>query len=271
MSQPFAELERPPIVELVLGVQFAPLMNFTSGHLGWFWKQYLSKEWDRVADTPPLGDQFETFDEQRRWRFPGVELRLEPGLAPPRLQISNQARDRLVQVQPTRFHYNWQKKDTTYPSYRQIRTEFEHHLDLFRKFVAEAGLGKLLLNQWELTYVDCVPQGELWQAVTDWHDVVPGLVARPASVEGLKPENSGVEWSFEIGPKRGRLHVTVNQVRWGEKKELVLLIQTTARGPIGKNADRDLHEGLDWGHDAAVRAFLAYTSPRAKKYWGLKG
>src|SRR4051794_36994835 len=111
MTHSFPELERPPIVELVLGVQFAPLAQFTSGHLGWFWKKYLDEDWDRATDAAPIVDQFETFDEQRRWRVPGVELRLEPASAPPRLQIGNRGRDRLIQVQPTRFHYNWQKKD----------------------------------------------------------------------------------------------------------------------------------------------------------------
>jgi hypothetical protein len=151
-----------------------------------------------------------------------------------------------------------------------VYAEFEHYLGLFRSFVAEAGLGSLLPNQWELTYVDSVPQGELWQTAADWHKVLPGLLAPLAAVEGLHPENVGGAWAFEIAPRRGRLHVTVNRARSGKEGEVVLLVQTTARGPIGKGGEQELKAGLDLGHDAAVRAFLAFTSEQAKKHWGRK-
>ena len=57
MSQPFLEFECPPIVELVLGVQFAPLSRLTSGHLGWFWKQFLDDEWVNASDAVLRADQ----------------------------------------------------------------------------------------------------------------------------------------------------------------------------------------------------------------------
>ena len=53
------------IVELVLGVQFAPLLNFTNAHFGWFWKQYLDPSWTKAANAPPVPDQHERFGERQ--------------------------------------------------------------------------------------------------------------------------------------------------------------------------------------------------------------
>jgi hypothetical protein len=87
MSQESPHFEQPPIVETVLGVQFSPLVKFTNGHLGWYWKRYLSEKWSKAADAPALPEQFETFDEQGRWSTPGLQLIVESAPKPGRLQI----------------------------------------------------------------------------------------------------------------------------------------------------------------------------------------
>lgn len=273
MSHPFPEFARPPVVELVLGAQFAPLANFSSGHLGWYWKHCLDQEWVRAVDAVPLQDQFETFDEHRRWRVPGVQVMLEPMAAPSRLQITNQSGDRMIQVQPTRFHYNWIKKEGTYPRYEKVLEEFRRRLARFEHFTEEADLGQLILNQWELTYVDRIPAGELWESPADWHRVLPGLLAPPVPLPELAPETvGGGEWHFEISPQRGRLHVSAQLAKWGDAGEPALLLQMTARGPISKEGgDAELKSGLDLGHNTTVEAFLRLTSPQAHAFWGRKG
>src|SRR6516165_3096908 len=120
MAKAPLEFEQPPVIELVLGVEFARLASFNSGHLGWFWKHCLRDEWVRAADAAPIADQFETFHEQQRWGIPDLRVLVGAPAPPPRLQISTTRGDRMIQVQPTRFHYNWQKKDQAYPSYRQV-------------------------------------------------------------------------------------------------------------------------------------------------------
>jgi hypothetical protein len=52
----------PPVVELVIGVQFSPLTKLTSGHFGLLWKE-LGSEWVLPSDGPLLDDQFELFDQ----------------------------------------------------------------------------------------------------------------------------------------------------------------------------------------------------------------
>src|SRR5437870_1771805 len=124
MTQPAILFDHPPIVELVLGVQFAPLVGLTNGHMGRFWCQALGPEWKRAIDAPPIADQFEAFDGPSQWLVPNFQFLMRIPTPVSRLQISTEPGDQMIQIQPTRFHYNWQKKESEYPSYRHVRAKF---------------------------------------------------------------------------------------------------------------------------------------------------
>ena len=176
---------RPPIVELVLGAQFSRLTKITSAHLGWFWRE-LGGDWVVPSDAPPLDEQFELFDTPQ-WNRPAgaLEIQLQPLLFPGRCIIHNRERDRLLQIQANRFHLNWRKREGIYPSYEGLIVEFEQLYDRFARFVESAELGKLIVNQWELTYVNAFPHGEYWQTVRDWSTVLPRPV-RNANISGRR-------------------------------------------------------------------------------------
>src|SRR5262249_28825361 len=139
-------------------------------------------------------------------------------------------------------------------------------------FTERAGLGKLAPNQWELTYIDSFPKDEYWTTPADWATFLPGLFGRlfPADDLGIVLEHRAAEWSYEIKPKRGRLHIAAGPGRAGEDKRDSLLLNMTARGPIGKGGVETLRAGLDLGHDAALGAFLRVASDEAKRRWGTK-
>jgi uncharacterized protein (TIGR04255 family) len=259
----------PPVIELVLGAQFSPLTKLTTGHFGWFWRQ-LGDEWVEPADGPPLEDQFELFDLPQ-WSQPsGIKLRLEPAGMPGRFMVADRAKERLLQVQTTRFHLNWRKREGVYPSYGRLISEFEDMFARFAAFVEGAGLGKVAVNQWELTYVDAFPQGEYWQTPADWSGFLPGLFGTLQSADGLVLEHRAAEWSYEIAPKKGRLHLAARPGRTIEGQQAALLLQTTARGPVGKGGAETLQAGLKLGHDAALQTFLRVTSKEAQERWGKK-
>jgi len=193
--------EDPPVIETVLGVQFAPLNGLTSAHVGWFWKTHLDGEWQKVAETVALPDEFERFEATPPGR---VQFRVEPIRFPGRVLISQVNDGRMIQIQPTRFHYNWNRVGGEYPRYRKVLEEFDRHFGSFCRFVAEAKLGEVVPNQWELTYIDSIPQGALWNTPADWHEVLPGLFSPPGPVGSSRLESVGGEWHFEIPPQRGR-------------------------------------------------------------------
>jgi hypothetical protein len=121
-----------------------------------------------------------------------------------------------------------------------------------------------------LTYIDSIPKGVLWENPSDWHDVLPGLFSPLHHVGSVRLESFGGAWQFEIPPQRGRLHVIVNLAAVGDDPTPVLLLQSTARGPISQEGSRSFREGLDLGHQAAVDLFLGIISDKAGKAWGRK-
>ena len=267
MSEP--QDAAPPVVELVIGAQFSPLVKLTAGHFGLLWNE-LGPDWVNPADGPPLDDHFESFDPVPPGRLPMFELRLGPVPLPGRFTLTDANQERMLQVQATRFHFNWRRRAGFYPSYTNLIGEFESVFGRFESFVRSQGWAGVQVNQWELTYVDAFPKGEYWQTPADWSAVLPGLFGTlfPADSLGLALEHRAAQWSYEIQPKRGRLHVIGQPGRWGEKAEDVLLLSTTARGPVGRDGAATLREGLDIGHDAAVGTFRKVIRQGLQAKWG---
>lgn len=263
------DFSTPPIVELVLGAQFSPLTKLTSGHFGLFWK-ILGDEWVEPLDDIALDERFETFDNIRR--IPSFQIRVGQQRLPNRFKITHKDQERLIQIQNTRFHFNWRRKASFYPSYKQLISEFEDAFEKFSRFVEGNGLGAVEVNQWELTYIDAFPKGIDWQSMEDWPFVLPGLFGKLFSTESLNLslEQRAAEWSYEITPKLGRLHLSAHTGYATDEKVESLLLNMTARGQVGKNAAESLRRGLDIGHEVAFGAFTKVVNPQLISSWGVK-
>lgn len=111
-----------------------------------FWR-LLGAEWVDPTDAPPIDDQFELFDRPRLDPPSGVEVRLGPAKLPTRLRIGHRDQDRMIQLQPTRFHFNLRRRAGFYPSYRRLISEFVAMFDRFERFVEDKRLGSVLVNQ----------------------------------------------------------------------------------------------------------------------------
>jgi len=74
----------------------------------------------------------------------------------------------MVQLQNGRFHYNWLgNSGEEYPRYRIVKPEFEALYAEFKQFLSDEGLGMPTENQWEITYLNQIPQGGgLWNKVS---------------------------------------------------------------------------------------------------------
>src|SRR5262249_22783622 len=140
--------------------------------------------------------------------------------------------DRVIQLQINRYTYNWRKKDACYPRYETIYPEFMSKLQGFRDFLRMAGLEDISLNQWEITYVNHIPRGELWSSQNDWYRVFPGLYHSPDQSGLVQFESITGEWHYEIVPQRGRLHIVGRHSKNIETSQEFLELQLTARGPI---------------------------------------
>ena len=263
----------PPVVEVVLGVQFAPLPAFEIAHVGTLWDLF-RLECPEVRYAAPLTQTFETFggspDAAVR-----VQLLLTDRLVLPRLQFMDESGARLVQFQHDRFIHNWRKigEGDSYPRYEFIKKKFFEQLDYLDTYLSDAEIGKIEPNQCEVTYVNHIFFGddENFSTVLDrlfvhWSD--PNLPEAIGSVENSNFTIRVVIRS-EDGDPQGRLIVVAEPGRNQEGDSLVVL-RLTARGhPTGPDFD-GVSEFLDIGRDKIVRGFTELTTDEMHRHWERK-
>jgi uncharacterized protein (TIGR04255 family) len=262
----------PPVVETALSVQFNALAGFTAAHAGWFWKDYVeklgdgpSKEWKQVIETVSIPEQFEKFGAEEVWVPP---VSLVQGLMSPRIQIIRGDGERMVQLQNNRFILNWRKFASAYPSYETLLPEFRNMLSAFESFCSESGFGAPVYNLWELTYVDQMKKGTMWDSARDLSRIFPALAMPPVSVRHAPPsddERVSADWRFSLANQRGRLYIQLRQARLPLSNEEVIQLTTTARGPV--NESQSWEQGLNLGHESLREMFFAITSPEAQEFW----
>jgi len=195
-------------------------------------------------------------------------LTLTDGVAT-RMRAVTGSLDRMVQVQNGRLVVNWiRAPKAAYPRYSTTFSELQKVLADWIPFARASGLGEVEFEQWEVTYVNQIPQAELWSSGSDVASLLPGLFGPTSQhVDGVLESSEGV-WRVELPGRTGRLHIDVKQ-GWpagaGPVDPQVLLLQLTARGPAGDL--EALYEGMNVGHIAIVETFARITGPAAHKAW----
>lgn len=261
----------PPVVETILGVQFEPIVGLRNAHLGAFWKSLDLREWSDIQDVPPLEPAFERFGEQGQWSGLGLNFRLSQDLSS-RLQIKNANSNRMIQVQNGRLHFNWLGEDgSRYERYPVIRAGFQESLQQFQQFLKQEGLGELRPNQWEVTYLNHIPKGTVWNVVADW-GFCRLIGELPAHKDLIEPEDFRADWRFTIPNQRGRLHVQWQHAqRSSPDTQEIVVLNLTARGPLGPEGIGvdDVLSGIDLGRQTIVQTFPRIMSDKANAFWGI--
>lgn len=260
------EWKRPPVIEVVLGVQFAPLEQFNNGHLGWFWRE-MKGEYPNATDSAPIQTVIESFGDEPEFGFPGIGF--APARGDSRLRMTSAGDgSRMIQVQNGWLVVNWMKREgQPYPGYAGVLKEFERAFEAFKKFVTAERLGKVTPNLWEVTYIDHLARGTVWHDYSDVPKALPGLLGGCGSPHG-RFEALTARWSFRLQPSPGRLNVSLLTARSTADPPVDLLVMTsTARGPINAAESGSLVESLNFGQAGVVDTFMAVTSDEARAYW----
>lgn len=265
----------PPVVETLLGLQFEPLPEFKNVHLGVFWAT-LGPEWAKVSDAPASPPELERFGEdQMLGPFGAMKFGMFQvfGAPPMRIRMESIDGDRAVQIQNGRIFFNWVKGKTgSYPQYDSLKPAFRELFDKFCQFVKDWKLGELVLNQWEVTYVNHLPKGTVWNSPADWSALFSPIAQLSPDSEFLELESFGGERHYIIPPNKGRLHVQLRHTRTdtGPTGTEVIILKLTARGPITPEENRSptaFDSGLNLGHDVVRKSFERLTSEGARNHW----
>ena len=262
------DFENPPVVEVVLSVQFEALSQMRAAHFGLFWAQIRGR-YPRTEERPALDPVVERFPEPVRRRL-GVQFPIFETPPLPRFWFLHQTENELLQVQSDRFIKNWRKtgEGDAYPRYESVKEWFEQDFKEFQEFASREKLGSIGVNQCEVTYVNHIVPGEGWASHEDM-DKVFTLWKHPRAPFPGKAEDAVFHARFPIrdgsGHPVGRLHADVQAAMNNADGKPMFVFNLTARGLLGRSM-----EFFDLGREWIVRSFAEMTTREMHQVWKRK-
>ncbi len=259
---PLPDYERPPVIEVVCGVQFAELKGFQPTAFGLLWQRFRD-EYPTCEQQPPLAQVIERLGEPVADEPP----RLSHVLPLPRVFFIQETPCWLLQVQNDRLLHNWRKTNETddYPRFPEVQKRFWSAWERFLGFCSDEGIGDPAVNQLELTYINHIVQGEGWEGLGSIGDVLPDLTWRPK--RNFLPSPESILWkaSFLLPNGAGRLHLSVRHAIRKSDQKPVLLCELTARGMPTAAAEGGMREWFSLGREWIVRGFADLTADTIQK------
>ena len=155
---PLPDFETPPVTEVALSMQFEELTDFRAIHLGLLWQTLGQSRFPKFEEQPPVQPSTERIGATKVVELPKVELLEIPPM--PRYLFVSEDGTEVVQVQPDRFTVNWRKRSESdiYPRFERLLDLFQEQVALFEEFLSKHDLGRILVNQAEVTYVNRIRQ-----------------------------------------------------------------------------------------------------------------
>ncbi len=261
------DFENPPLTEVVCGISYKPIEKLTAAHIGVLWGMF-QPDYPKVEEHPPIPLAIELF-EPRIITEPEIEF---TSFAPlPREMFISSDDIFVIQIQRDRFVFNWRKltdKDS-YPRYPLVIAKFEENLAVFEGLLEQSDFEAEPI-QYELTYTNHIPIGDLWQDTGDIGGIFPFITP---SIDGnilRRPEHVNLKLTFVLPDKVGRLHATIrsNAIRRSDNKPMIAF-EMTVRGPGTGHSKEGRRAWFDLARTWIVKGFTDLTSSEAHEtLWG---
>jgi uncharacterized protein (TIGR04255 family) len=262
---------RPPIDEVVLSIQFAPPENFTTAHMGLFWRSIRSK-YPTVTQQPKLPPLFETFGTPP---ISGSAVQFQAMMAPPmpRFWFDNENGPDLLQLQQDRIIHNWRKREQEqiYPRYGAIRSRFESEVQAFVEFLEKEQLGELRVNQCEVSYINVIQLPDNVDPHLKITEISPLWSTQITESASGKFENSSLYAQYLLSDNQkpfGRIYVNFQPAFRPSDLSPLIRLEITARGTPNGESISEAFRLLDEERSAIVRTFADVTTPMMHEIWG---
>jgi len=265
MTTPLLQYDRPPLNEVILGVQFEPLQQFRTPTVGLYWSR-IRDRYPRVEDQSPLVHLV----EQPLVPNPHGHVAVRPiPFLSPRCWFLAEEGQQLIQLQQDRFLRNWRqvRGDEEYPRFVTLADLFRQEWEGFLQFSHEVNIGPVIVDQCELTYVNHIkmPSG----TGLDFSALPEVFPAMGARVDSL-PIPELVNWSirYPLPDNQGRLHVQMEPGFRPPDMDFVLILTLTARGAPKGGGTEEVIGWFNLAHEQTLRTFNELTGPKMHQLWG---
>lgn len=247
------DYRNPPLVEVAIGCSFAPLDAFKLPHVGEYWA-LIKGEYPECEQMPPIGEPHRISDN---WPSPF-----------PRIWFVGQDESQLIQLQNGRFICNWRKRteEADYPRYPALIEKFWDTFSGFRDFVKGEELGRVNIQECELTYTNHIFYDELLSTPAEIAELFPDF-AWQCRGERFLPAPGPQSWRlrFELPDDAGMLRVDLKHAKRQSDERPLFVLQLSARGLGEAENDEDVRDWYDMSHEWVVKGFADLSSDRAQK------
>jgi uncharacterized protein (TIGR04255 family) len=269
MSDTIVSFTSPPVVEIVVGVAFDGLSAEMGALLSALWKERLRNEFPVLQQQPPYSPPDEQFPSS------GRALSITLNLVPvPNVRLWAQSSDgqRLVQLQPGWFAYNWRQLSPReeWSRWKDRRNEFRTYFDTLSQYLTQEGAGQPKIRQCEVTYINHIFASESWSLHSDFAKIfrIAPQVELPCDLEQMSLQAQFV-LEHDNEPY-GRLYAKITPAFGPDGITPLYVFELTARGaPQGDSIEGAINF-LDLGRRAANRTFVALTTETMHQEWGRK-
>jgi uncharacterized protein (TIGR04255 family) len=252
----------PPIDEVAIGIQFAPLNGWTEPYFGLFWSK-VRDQYPRVETQPRVEGPIENFNQA-----PGPITQMQFLPASGRSWYISNDDESLIQIQNNRFVQNWRRRTGDYPHFEEVRDRFWMSFNTFRKLTSDENLPAPVIQQLELTYVNWIsdiPVDQLLKIGKGSYLTLSEIEAHPESQD----------WAARYlvkanGEPSARLYVQCQQAvrlgvpHAGPGTQLSLVYRAPK---IDGMSDSELEAHLEKGREIIVTAFTELTTESAHETW----
>jgi uncharacterized protein (TIGR04255 family) len=254
----------PPLNEVILGVQFAPISGYSAVDTHAIWELF-RRDFPKVEEQPPLAPQFETFGGGGASQ--SLQFQFGPALPPMRLWFVSESQDRLLQFQPDRFLINWRQSAGVgkYPRYEKILETFETCLNKLRKHLRSEKNCNIDINQIEISYVNLIPVDEISNQ-SNWLRMWQSI---EFPIERLNATFSEVIKDGNDKPI-ARLHHEFASLSSLDGKGTAIRLNLTYRGKPSAGGVDEAIDMLGQGRLAIVNRFTELTTEFAHSAWKRK-
>lgn len=257
------DFSNPPLNEVVLGVQFAPIIGYQQIYAGEVWELF-KKDFPVVQEHPALPPQFETFG----YSPPQPAFEFIGGIMPSRHWFITSDQFELIQFQQDKFLHNWRKVgdgSNEYPRFEKILGKYTTELGALEKyFKNKFAISSILINQCEVSYINFIN-------LVDFEDASPGDIFSFLNFGNSVHEVSCNFNRYILNDRNeptGRVRCTLNQGIGDHGPTYRLEIRV-----VGAPKTPTIADALNFienGRETIVNLFKEVTTTSAHRIWGIK-
>lgn len=251
------EFENPPVVEVVLGIQFRPLFQLRSIDLS-----SLREEWRK--DFPHVQEQSPLPTETSQDSTPNIQFVIGPPMSS-RLWFLNEDKTILLQLQHDRFLVNWRKisSSSSYPHYPSVKETFLTRFEQLQNFIHTYYKNSIEITQIEVTYVNKIDQNnnDIDQIFRFWKPVTEHHLGSPSVIQS--------NLVFDIQKQNGtpiKMHVAIHPSQQSQNIPGIFFNLSVKGKPLESTIQSALNL-MDEAHFHIVNSFTELTSSSMHKLW----